>query len=137
MCVISDKIKFCTCVDPKTDIYELNHYWVLNRYNKQKNLIVMGQFMPSENKFTDNYQQNELKISNALNEAESFDKPISFRQKDRLQIVLNNAIENIRDKMEFEFEYKSGSWHRVVEEDPFYISSHFDEIHSGELKEMD
>lgn len=136
MCIISDNIKFCTCIDDNIAIEELNHYWVLNRFNKNKNLDLLGEVMLPFDKSTPNYIENGLKISKALAKTESFDKQIAFKEKDRLQIVLNNTNENSDEVMEYEFEYLSGTWGSIDDADPFYISNYFDEIGAGEIKEV-
>jgi len=137
MCLISDKIKFCTCLDDTIEIEELNHYWVLNRFNYHKDIHSIGTVMPPFNKFSKSYLNNQLNLSNALLIKESFDKQINFEENDRLQITLNNKSDNYEDVMKFDFEYKSGKWHSVDEDDPFYVMDHFDEIYSGEIKESE
>lgn len=133
MCKISDNIKFCSCVDANTDVEELNHYWVLNRYNKYKNLEIeiLGELRLPLDEFTPNYIENGINISKALTKTDCFDKPITFKEKDRLQIVLNNNDE----VMVFEYEYTSGAWLSIENKDPFYLSNNFDEINFGEVKE--
>jgi hypothetical protein len=137
MCVISNKIKFCTCVDAAIDIEELNHYWVLNRYNEHKKLYSIGTVVPSIDEFNTNYMENQFNISNALSKEATCDKQISFKAKDRLEVVLNNNSENSDEVMTFEFEYKSGAWQSIDDDDPFYLLNHFDEINSGEIKEIE
>ena len=41
MCIVSDKIKFCTC-DPEIEIEDMDNYWVLYRRDTDKNEPVMG-----------------------------------------------------------------------------------------------
>jgi len=135
MCIISDKIKFCTCVDDTIELDELNHYWILNRFNKDKDIHSLGTVMPPFNKFSKDYLINQQKLSNALSIVDSFDKPIHFKESDRLKIILNNKSENYEDVMQFDYEYKSGKWHNIDDEDPFYIMDHFDGIYSGEITE--
>jgi len=110
MCIISDKIKFCTCFDEDIEVEELDHYWVLLRYNEDRNSITFGTILPPLDKFSKNYIKNQFKISNALLEKEAFDKPINFKEKDRLQIVINNNADHYKDTMQFDFEYKLGKW---------------------------
>jgi hypothetical protein len=40
MCKLSHRLKLCTCDVP--DISELEHYWVLHRFNPQKHGTVRG-----------------------------------------------------------------------------------------------
>lgn len=136
MCVISENIKFCSCVDDNIDIDALNHYWVLYRYNKHLDIEVLGEVMLPFDKLMPNYKENARIIFNALMGKESFDKPMRFKEQDRLQIVLNNTSKNREDSMEFEFAYNSGIWESIDDPDPFYIINHFDDINSGEIKEI-
>ncbi len=99
MCKLTNNIKFCTCIDDNIAIEELNHYWVLNRYNKYKNFDAIGEVRLPFDKAESNYIENGIKILNALSIKESFDKQISFKEKDRLQIVLNNNSENSDEVM--------------------------------------
>jgi hypothetical protein len=40
MCVVSKNIKFCTCEEDSTS--ERTNYWVLHRFNKDKDLRIVG-----------------------------------------------------------------------------------------------
>lgn len=137
MCIISSKIKFCSCVDENIQVDELNHYWVLNRYNKRKNSFTIGEIKLPYSSVEIDFNENLNIITNALEEQNTFDKKINFKEKDVLQIVLNNSSENHEEILEFEFEYKSGKWQRRIDEDPFYLMNNFDEVHSGEIKEIE
>jgi hypothetical protein len=87
MCEVSDKIKFCTCVDDNIDIEELNHYWGLHRYNKDKNLIVMGSpVLPDQ--LNPKFEINAEIVVNTLNTPEAFDKNIELKRGDRLEVAL-------------------------------------------------
>lgn len=45
MCLVSDKIKFCTCDEEDIEIEELNNYWILYRYNPDKFEKIVGMFI--------------------------------------------------------------------------------------------
>ena len=117
MCLISDKIKFCTCVATDIDIYELNHYWVLHRYNKDKNEDVMGSpVLPVH-----------------LHTTEAFDKNIELKRGDRLEVVLyNNQTDT--EPLYYNFKYTGKIW-KSIEPDCFDLMSRFDEVTAGEIKE--
>ncbi len=136
MCVISDKIKFCTCVDATIDIRKRNHYWVLIRYNKRKVPILLGEIAIGYNHISANRKENQEVISKVLSETDAFDKPIRFKEKDILQIVLHNHSKNHMDVLKFKLEYKSGQWQVFDSNDFLYIKNHFDETDSGEIKEI-
>jgi hypothetical protein len=65
MCVVTDKIKFCTCLSSTTD--KLKHYWILHRYNKSKNEMIIGEPI-SPSTFSLNYDINKAALVNRINE---------------------------------------------------------------------
>ena len=70
MCKISDKIKFCTCVDEDVEIEKLDNYWILYREDKSHNLdfiIQIGEFVLTEN-ISSNFEFNKNTILKRLNE---------------------------------------------------------------------
>jgi len=95
MCLVSEKIKFCTCVDGDYD--ELPHYWLLYRINEQKNLLVMGLPIMPPDFFQPTYEENAKTLCNRLNEKDAFDKLIAFKPKDQLEFVINNLSDNAAD----------------------------------------
>ncbi len=79
MCIVSDKIKFCTCISGSYE--ELPHYWLLYRYDKKKKLLCIG--MPSMPLYflQPNHQVNKQTLLKRLNESDAFDNKISFKPK--------------------------------------------------------
>jgi hypothetical protein len=76
MCIVSAKIKFCTCVDGafEEDAYEdLPHYWLLHRFNKQKDLEIIGMPVMPLDFLQPNYFLN-TKSKTFIN----FEKPADF-----------------------------------------------------------
>jgi hypothetical protein len=133
MCLVSDKIKFCTCNVGEAHI--LNHYWILYRHNKDKNELVIGMtILPDD--FTPFYEENKEIISRRLNDTDAFDIPIDFKNRDHLEIVFNNHFDKPGvNRMEYYFVYKAGMW-RLTENNPFHLESHFDDIKFGEIKNV-
>ena len=134
MCFVSDKIKFCTCVDG--DYEELPHYWLLYRFHEQKDLIVMGSPIMPLHFFQPSYELNAKTLCNRLNEKEAFDKLIAFKPKDQLEIVINNLSDNASDRMTFCFIYKKGKW-MVKEYDTFELMSCYDELTFGNFDKLE
>jgi hypothetical protein len=135
MCVISNKIKFCTCVDDDIDIEELNHYWVLHSYNKNKNLEVMG--VPALPGFLNPlFDINEELLISTLNTPDAFDKDLALKRGNRLEIVLCNQSTAGEEALYFNFKYTGKIW-KSIEADTFDLMSRFDEIQQGEIKEID
>ncbi|MFG6685218.1 hypothetical protein ACGK9U_01445 [Mariniflexile sp. HNIBRBA6329] len=135
MCKVSDKIKFCTCVDEKVDIEELNHYWVLHRYNKNKDLIVVG--MPTlPQMFNPMFDINEELLLNTLNSADAFDKNLDLKPGDRLEVVLCNHGRSNEVTLYFNFKYTGKKW-KPIEADAFELMNRFDAVQQGEVKEKE
>lgn len=135
MCKVSGKIKFCTCVDENVDIEELNHYWVLHRYNKNKDLIVVG--MPTlPQMFNPMFDINEELMLNTLNSADAFDKNLDLKSGDRLEVVLCNHGRLNEETLYFNFKYTGTQW-KPIEADAFELMTGFDQMGQGEIKETD
>ena len=132
MCKISSKIKFCTCINDNVDIEELDHYWVLHRYNKDKNVSVMGiPALPSD--LQPHFEVNETLLIDTLNTTDAFDKNIELEKGDRLEVVLcNNSKDN---ELYYNFKFTGKTW-KTIESDCFDIMNHFDEVKGGGIKEI-
>jgi hypothetical protein len=133
MCVVSDKIKFCACVDGSYE--DLPHYWLLHRFNNKKNLIVMGMSVMPLDFLQASYLLNAQTLVDRLNETDAFDKIIEFKPKDQLEIVINNLSDDELDRMTFCFIFKKGKWIEK-EYDTFEIMSHYDELAFGDFDEL-
>ena len=133
MCVVSDKIKFCTCV--KGSYRKLPNYWLLYRFSKKKDIQCMGMPIFPYELMQSNYNVNQQTIIKRLNEGDAFDKKIEFKSKDLLEIVLNNLSDKDSKKMIFCFVYKKGNW--VAEEyDPFDLMNRYDELTFGNFDKL-
>jgi hypothetical protein len=134
MCIVSDKIKFCTCVSGSYE--ELPHYWLLYRFNKQKDLMCIGMTVMPLDFMQLNYSFNKDTVATRLNEIDAFDKAIEFKPKDQLEIVINNLSENEIERMTFCFKYKNGKW--VPEEyDAFELMNRYDELAFGNFEQLE
>lgn len=135
MCEVSNKIKFCTCADDNIDIEELNNYWVLHRYNKDKNMDVMGEpILPYG--LQPMFEINEEILVDILNSTEAFDKKIELKKGDKLEVVLCNNATAGRESFYYNFKYSGKTW-KSIESDIFDLMSRFDEVSGGEVKEID
>jgi len=130
MCLVSDKIKFCTCLSSSTN--RLKHYWILHRYDKYKRDDVVGipMFSPE---FILNYEENKETILKRINEADAFDFDTDFKEKDHLEIVLNNSNAEISKIAFYCFIFKNGKW-QETEFDTFHLMSWFNEHQFGKIK---
>jgi hypothetical protein len=131
MCIISDKIKFCTCA--KQSVEKLKHYWILYRHSDEKNEICIGIPMMPTYMSDLNFAENEAALVKRLNEPDAFDIPLQFQSKDQLEIVINNNNSSIYSTFTYSFEFKKNKW-KAIETDPFNIMNHYDEEKSGKIK---
>lgn len=126
MCQITHNIKFCTCI--KTNIDELDNFWVVYRYNDKNDRFIVGEpIIPIDDI---NFKVNNETLLKRLKEEDAFDITIHFEEKDVFEMVINNLKE---DRKVFNFEYLEKEWH-IMEYDPFYIMNKFDAFTSGKVK---
>ena len=127
MCTVSDKLKLCTC---KSIAVNNKHYWVLFRFVKGKDEIIMGlPLMPADiNPETDMVNQ-EILLS-LLNAGNAFDEPLYPVNKDRLQISFGMKDSS---RLDYGFIYKKNSW-EPIEFDYFGWFYNHDEIKQGKIK---
>lgn len=130
MCIVSDKIRFCTCA--KGSVENLKHYWMLYSFNKDKNFACMGEPMMPTSMRDLSFEENQSTLLNRLNEPNAFDVPLKFKAKDILEIVINNTSD-FYETFTYSFKFKKGKW-EAEETDPFDIMNHFDEENSGKIK---
>ena len=129
MCLVSKEIKFCTCEEDSTS--DRPNYWVLHRFNKDKNLRIMGKISRPENDLKPNYISNKKTILNRLNKPNAFDIDISFVEGDVLSVVLNSSDSKKRE--DFCYEYNRGTWINS-ENDSMWLKSRFDVYGYGKVE---
>ena len=129
MCVVSKEIKFCTCEEDSTS--DLPNYWVLHRFNRDKDLRIVGNIVMSSKDLDPNYKPNKKTIRNRLNKQDAFDKEIPFVENDVLSVVLNSS--NWKKREDFCYEYKRGTWINS-ENDSMWLESRFDVYGYGKVE---
>lgn len=129
MCQVSDKIKFCSCAT--TNPRNLKYYWVWHQYNKDKNVMIVGEVFLPDYKSDKNKSYNKKTILKRLSEADAFDRVLDFKNKDVLEIALNN--EQNSNLITYCFQFKNGAW-RNKEYHPFELESEYDEKEKGKIK---
>ena len=127
MCKVSDKIKLCTC--GVNSVSKLKHYWILHRYNKAKNDIIIGDFMLPYMLDEKMLINNKAMLLKQLNEADAFDVELSPKNKDRLQLTFT-CPGSKNQQITYGYSYKKGKW---IEEDfdPLEWCWHHDEQKFG------
>jgi hypothetical protein len=108
------------------------HYWILHQFNPNKEEEVMGEIVPPwEDIFDICYDKNEHILADRLHDADAFDVPIEFHEKDCLEICLYNNTER---KSIFYFKRKKDKW-RSTHLKPFELKNEYDQIKRGKVKE--
>jgi hypothetical protein len=132
MCLLSNKIKFCTCAISDTE--KLKHYWILYRLDKNKNIICVGQpIFPILSMIDINCKVNKTVLLDRINEVDAFDVPLSLQNKDILEIVINNNNAMGIDSFTYTFKFVKDKW-KAVENDVFKIMNDYEEEQSGKIK---
>ena len=131
MCLVTEKLKFCTCASDSPE--KLKHYWILHRFNKDKNLHVLGMPIFNGDLFVLNYETNKSILEKRLNEKDAFDFHTDFKENDHLEICLNNHCSEKEERGSYCFKFKKGKW-VFVEYDYFDLISRFDDEQFGKLK---
>jgi hypothetical protein len=132
MCKVSNKVKFCTC-EGRT-YKNLEHYWVLHRYDESKTMAYVGETLLPHGLNTPNYNINTATFLARLNETDAFDRLIAFEDNDQLEIVINNLDHT--QKMAFGFEYKNKKWSTTFP-DSLNLANFYDNITFGSFESLE
>ncbi len=127
MCTISDKLKLCTC---KNISDHVKHYWILYRYVKGKEELIMGMPVMPANIAPGTDNINRKLLLNLLNTGNVFDEPLYPVHKDRLQISFEM---NEGGCLNYGFVYKKNTWAPIAYDFFEWYFSH-DEIKQGKIK---
>jgi len=133
MCIVSDKIKFCTCAE--SNVSQLKHYWVLYRYNKEKQGMMMGSVMFEYKIIDPKDVMNENTIIARLNENDAFDVAKTFKNKDVIKVTINNKPKKGERTYSYSFQYRKKKW-EVFHEGPFELANDFDKEAKGKIKSV-
>lgn len=129
MCSVSDKIVLCTC--EVKDIEELKHYWVLFRYDPLQGEYLIGEPIGWDYYLQEKDPHNPVLLCNKLNEGNLFDKPIDFKEKDRL--LISFLFKGNEGNTDYGFEYKNNQW-RVIDFEYFDWRADHKELLQGKIK---
>lgn len=132
MCTVSNKIKFCSCT--VNDVTELNNYWILHRKVNGKNTMLIGEFFDNSYIYFPEFKTNNTILCNRLNEKDAFDKPIDFKQNDKLEVVFNDTDFDGQNRSVHCFVYRKGIW-KISEFDAFELTNNFNEINFGTFED--
>jgi len=131
MCLVSDKIKFCTCISKNYET--LKHYWLLYRHDKDKDEFVLGSPILPTSMRDLNFEINQSTLLARLNEPDAFDVPLQLKTDDRLVVTINCQSDEVENPFTYAFDYKNGEWITSTD-DPFDLINNYNEETFGKLK---
>ena len=131
MCLVSDKIKFCTCISKNYET--LKHYWLLYRHDKDKDEFVLGSPILPTSMRDLNFEINQSTLLARLNEPDAFDLPLQLKTDDRLVVTINCQSDEVENPFTYAFDYKNGEWITSTD-DPFDLINNYNEETFGKLK---
>lgn len=133
MCIVSDKLKFCSC--GKKSIEDLPNHWVLHRYTGNQGACIIGEAVVRFNRIASNQQMNIETIRRRLHEPDAFDFKLKFKEKDRMELVITVDSSN-RQYLFFCFEFTDEEW-TPMESDPFDLEMHYKKVKKGKIESPD
>ena len=106
MCKVSDKIEFCTCA--ASPIYKLRNYWILHRFIKGKDIIVIGEVLMPFIIEKDIDNSNRKFLQKRINESDAFDINLNPKRGDLLEITF--GTKSVWQKLTYGYKYTGTSW---------------------------
>jgi hypothetical protein len=111
MCIISDKIKFCSCENLPLGDY----YWQIHR--RKEGFIVIGS-VHLNNISENTYLINVDTLLKRLSDADAFDFEYLPEEDDKFSVTL--MIDKSKmDYQEYFFKFKKGKWDFISSLDPY------------------
>jgi hypothetical protein len=129
MCLVSEKIKLCSCNKPDFK----RHYWIFHRFSAEKNDLVIGEaLLPAYiDPATDALNKNLL--LQLLNQEDIFDFELVPQEKDRLQLSFLVKPIYGDDHLSYGFEFRKRKW-RLTSFDYLQWMWHHEEEARGKIK---
>ena len=93
----------------------------------------MGDWMFPEHIIDPQDELNENTILARLNENDAFDVAMAFKNKDVLEVTINNKPKKGERTYSYSFQYRKKKW-EVFHEAPFELANDFDEEAQGKIK---
>src|ERR1700754_961408 len=85
MCKLSGKLKLCTC--NATTVSRLQNYWVLHRFNAEKDVRVIGTMLLQDKLESQTEVHKRALLLERLHEPDAFDVDLQPGEGDRLQLT--------------------------------------------------
>lgn len=86
--------------------------------------MIVGEVFLTFDEYDPDYKSNQNTILKRLTKKDAFDKKLEFKNKDVIEIVLNNNSE--KDSRTYCFQFKNNTW-KKKKYDPFELESKYDE----------
>lgn len=123
MCLVSDKIKFCTCAAKSTE--QLKHSWEFRRYDEERDYMVVGLTMEPYGIDELSNRLNQELLLQRVNDPTAWDTELNPKEKDRL--LLNFNCGNNYQNLFYGFTYHNHKW-CAIEYDTFeWMEKHHEE----------
>jgi hypothetical protein len=136
MCKLRETLKLCTCDVPT--VSALEHHWVLYRFDKEKNNMVIGRVMLPDRLHAKIDAHNRRLLLARLQEEDAFDVDLHPEEGDRLAITFrcseaDASGRRVKKTITYGYARMGGRW---VEEryDPLSWQWHHDQEQFGELR---
>jgi hypothetical protein len=107
MCEVSHKIKFCTC--GTEEISSLKDYWIFYRFNRQKDIMVIGDVMMPYMIDAATEKVNQEVIQERLNENGAFDVELKAGNNDLLLVSILAGPEQ-DNRLDYGYQFQNGRW---------------------------
>ena len=132
MCQLSPKLQLCTCA---TNGSMPKNYWVLYRFNKQRNMMVIGEVLIPAYIHPDTDAYNTQLLTQLLNDGNVFDVDISPKPKDGLLLSFSVANQpNTTERIDYGFQYQEAKW-LAIPYDVFDWGNQYEEAANGKIIE--
>ena len=131
MCLLTGKIKFCTCNN--ASVNELENYWILHRFSQHKQEWYVGETVLSPAFEQANFLLNKQILEKRINESDAFDTSFTFLPDDHLFVHISAKENEQQGEFEYFFVYQQGRWISTCA-DHLMILNHYEKIASGKLQ---
>lgn len=128
MCRPTDRITLCSC---ETDPDLSGNHWMLNRFRKGKNEIVIGETLVPDYPDPEIRRRNVRFLTDQINQGNCFDFEVEFQEKDQLVLSFTDE-EAYQDEVLYVFEFRTGEW-KSIDTDKLSIRWYHDTIRKGSI----
>lgn len=132
MCIVSDKLKLCTCSD--NELETLDHYWVYYGFVAGKEEYIVGMPLLPYELNADLTRVNYDTLLHLLNEQNPFDIAIDPKVADRL--LLSFTCGEATERVYYGFQYNGTKWRQEAFDAFEWLSKHEQTIQGKVLQAL-